>query len=369
MASTQISFTQTAPFDTGRSMYTPAACTQPFGHFQAALARSQAGTGITRILCNGDSITYGWGATTPVYSNAYEARLAALLEQKTGLPTTFGHVNVAQMNEDPRFTTSGTHSVGGWWQSNEVGATLTYTSVEAGDRVVISYWPQGDASFHVSIDGGSPQLVTYTGNVTHSGWATYTNLPVTTHTVTITVVSGEVYISTMGIERTGGIAITRQAIPGQQSGNEMVNPYTNEVSARHFMLTFDRDPDTAMDLVIEMHGTNDLYFQNVAPAATRTNQASYKAMVTAYNLPTDILLMAPMANGNEPIDDNWIEADTLAAIYAAAEDSAVPLIDFRNAWGTFEEGNARGFFSPDLVHPSDDGYQNMADSILQALGI
>lgn len=368
-SSNQISFTQTAPFDTARSMYIPAACTNPFPHLQQALAASYAGTGITRILCNGDSITYGWGTTDPIYAHSFAGRLGTLLGQRTGLPVSYGIALPPEANIDPRFSSTVTSDMAGdCWETDTVGATLTYVSVDVGDRVLVAYWKHDVAVFTVSIDGGSPQTINVEDDVNHSGWAIYTGRAITTHTVVITVVSGHVWIGGIGVECNGGIVVERHGVPGQQSDSMLANPYTGPGGPRFYLgAPFDGGPPH--HLIIEMHGTNDLFFQNVNPANTRINQASYGAYIAANNLSADVLLMVPMANGNDPIGTAWSEVDTFAAIYAAAEDVACPLLDFRNAWGAFDEGDSRGLYLPDGTHPSDAGHQSMAEYIAQALSI
>ncbi len=119
--------------------------------------------------------------------------------------------------------------------------------------------------------------------------------------------------------------------------------------------------------ILIMEGTNDVTF--LRPVSTIT--ANLRSMVNkclAYGMLPVLATIVPRR------DDKWyipshreIHIELNAAIRLLAKELKVPLADMDQVFNAYMPGGPEALLSPDLKHPSEKGYQVMAEAWLAAI--
>ena len=336
---------------------------------RAALARAAAGSGYARIVCVGDSITAGKGATNR-YTGSFPSVLRSVLSAQgaTGGGTgwCFPFANLGTTN-DSRWTytnfgpyTSGDQTTMNFVSSTTANATLSFTSDQSGTVVDIAYLNNSGA-FTYSIDGGAAVTVTPTGTQTIQK-VTISGLSNATHTVLITASTASfTAISAIQVRNsTSGLLVSNPAVAASKT-----TPWTTGGSLPWYVSgKFARLVEPSPDLVIiEPMVVNDAQTSGglVAPA---TSQSNLVDIITQFKglsgAPEILLVMPPTPNPANITTATW--TPYVQAVYAAADSAGVPLIDVADRWGSYSTANGLGLMF-DTYHPSDAGYQDTARAI------
>jgi lysophospholipase L1-like esterase len=249
----------------------------------------------------------------------------------------------ASLAIDPRYTTSGTWTVGfGGISTTGSGASLTFTSDLPGTAISVAYRTTS-GGFTVSIDGGTAVAVTPAGGALDVALYTVTGLSEQTHTVTITRTSGTVWIYAVNCYRTSGLQIHNLA----QSGTA-AHQWAAAASESRSWLS--QRLGITPDVVHVALGVNDLNYSRT-PAETATN------VQTVANLwpNADRILYAQYAPSpsaavpTPPSDATW--ADYVSRLYTLADTLDCPLIDLYQRSGGYAAAAAAGLMG-DTIHPN-----------------
>lgn len=339
----------------------PAATVPTVPRWQAALAKVRAGVADARVLCIGDSTTYGTG--TVAHLNSYPVRLAGLMTAAgitTSIGSTFG-IPVSVL--DPRVT------VGALWTGSGFsvygnggfggavgGGLLSFTPTETFDTIDVIHF-QGPAiggTSTINVDGGASL-----GNI--SGVAG-TNQIVTTSftcaagTHTINIASPTVApLLIVGIEvRHTGIRRVRVDNTG--------HAFTTTTDWAGNSFTVPALAQLAPDLTIINLSKND------AGASTpwATVAGNLTTLITAARLTGDVVLCSPLPSKNGTTNYTF-EAIYRPLIEQLAATLGVRYLNLSDRWTSWAVANARGL-EFDNLHPTAAGYADVAAAAWELLG-
>ncbi|HKU18094.1 MAG TPA: SGNH/GDSL hydrolase family protein [Candidatus Saccharimonadales bacterium] len=336
--------------------------------------------GRCNVVCLGDSITEGQGATQE--TRRWLQRLRASLVARfpaTGVTTSGRGFLGANSSGEFSFTWPSTIAgsptagfTGGpksqFVQFSGAGQSITYNLV--GDMADIMWMqvPFG-GSFSWQVDGGSTSTVSTNGGSILDGQITHISLgSAGAHTLTLAWVSGQCNIEGV-VEYNGdygaGIQVHDAAHYGWQASNWV--SVTANGSSGPAQAISNLNPS----LIIITLGVNDQW-NGVVPATFQTNLTtliSQLRAVLATPHPAIVLNMMPPRQGQSGYTYPWAQYVNAAWNIAGADTdgpggtSLVTVMDFTlgpraegadtNTYGTWALG--------DLVHPSDKGHSLFAD--------
>lgn len=325
--------------------------------FHAALGNRA--TGPVDIVAIGDSTTSGAQAST------LNKRWLALLRdqlrtwfQPAGVTGGDGYVQMNATYNSP-WTLTGTTIPGtpaGLGQGAvNMATTATASMTFTGTAVDVFYTKQsGGGTFSVSIDGGAATNINTSNASEVNGVAQrFGSLSVGSHTIALAVISGTSMVEGVMVyngDETKGIRVW----DGGRSGITSAG-YTSNTKYLGAVTTIQPS------LVVIFLGIND--YRTGTSIANTGSQLVTIATATraACTIPPTVLLVAPYL----PI----VGAGTLPflryydQVYIAAQRLAdVDLVDLYWKFGPAVQTNALALLNADLTHPSDKGYQFIADA-------
>jgi lysophospholipase L1-like esterase len=349
----------------------------PYPLWRKKLAQVRAGISDAKLLCLGDSTTYGYVAPpnnvpTPAIAS-YPSDLAAMLNSY--FAPAFVGIGIPKDQSGTSF--DGRWTLGtGWaaspgdaigWAGRELykaGASsggLVYTpGASAGpvDTFDVYYVANGiNAPFTIQATGGTAVTIT-TGTSNGVFKATCTaGAAATTNAVTITttsdsgsrrIVGVEGYNSTQRRIRVGNVGVGGSSSIGWASTS---NAYRSLACIAAYQ------PDlTIIDL-----GLNDMPATNTPPATFKANMT---AIVNACRQSGDVILMVPpppQIGGSSNLTDGY---NALIPTYAELANTLnTGIVDITSRWGSYAALQPLGYYS-DTLHPSRTGYGDMAQAVM-----
>lgn len=351
---------------------------QAEGH-PPTLTRTQAAL-LTRttapldILCIGDSITEGTGAST--FANRWVAQLPLLLRSLFPQPGIAGGQGfIPALNIATTFTNgwtlAGANSGNGTMGLGHRTAVLSspngsMTRTVSGTSITIAYTrTTSTGSFQVFLDGSGTAALTVntatgaSATVHDDGRASLSLGTRGSHSVKIAWSAGsDVYINGIFVydqDESAGIRLTESGQHGSRSGD-----WSPAATSSAYVL----DDDMTLlqpDLVIIELGANDM-IGAVTPATFKTNILDIISHVKSAVTPTpDILLMAAYDIGQNGYNYPWQSyVGQLRQIESA--DTAVSLLDLSAVLPRSNETDY-GLIYSDGVHPNDNGHNLIARTI------
>lgn len=334
-------------------------------NFANAVANVLAGTGYAKVLCAGDSTTWGkgGGGSNPPVDTSYPARLKELI-QSAGVPCSFG-LN-CYGNADPA---DARWTVGSGWAIRGALTGFGNTSLQAvsGALGTVSFAPgylcdaadiyyaqnNGLGAVSVSVDDGESTALPTAGGAGIAK-ATITFPSGSGHNIVFSAPTGgdwylcgvDCYDST-----SKNVRVSVSGVSGSNSGNWADS--SNGFSALNAIRKYEPD------LTIISLGINDARF-NTPVSGWAPNIA---AIISAAQESGDVLLVSVI-----PSEDAGYFARELE--YAAYSPTfGVDFADLLNdLFVDFQTADANGWMSDDL-HGSGEGYQQEAQFIFSFLGI
>jgi lysophospholipase L1-like esterase len=324
-----------------------------------------------RILAVGDSILEGAFATAR--ANRWVDRLMTGLRGKFpqaaaggighlppyyvgGIPAVMGNPYTAVSSSVP--TADSTFGLGRrsahMFASNSQSYTYTITGT--------SFWlwyTQGPStgSFGISIDGAAATVVPTSGALTDGKTWVSPALTAGSHTVQITVASGDVYFGGLTVfngDETSGVQVFESGHWGWKT-TDWVNggSYWGDAAIKI-------QPQLIMIALM----TND-YQAGIDPA---TSKANLQTLITALRgkctLPPTVVLITYPARGDVTTTTYPWSAYVEAAASIAASDAGVAHLDLSARYASPAVTNALGNWNGDKVHPTDQGHGLIAETVL-----
>jgi lysophospholipase L1-like esterase len=333
-----------------------------------ALAKVRTNSGTAKILCLGDSTT--WGSTSsgsPIPSTTgYPARLRDMLNTyyapaRTGLaiPTSF----LSSTSIDTRW------GLGAGWIKSATGfannagykgsatsAPLTFTTTTNADAFDVYYSRNtGLGSIGLSVDGGAVTTVSTAGSASVQV-ARVTATAGVGHVLSIAQTGGDVFI--FGVEpiltTESSIRVGNAGIPS--STTTQWKSDTNPTNSLSVVRAY------APDLTLLMLGINDAGAA-VTAATWLTNVTLIAAAAAASG---DVILMSVVPSNPASANDPVLEAQYADQGRALAASAGYGFIDVFERFGSYAISNAAGWMN-DGAHPTDQGYSDMASAVFATL--
>lgn len=355
---------------------------------RAGLARTQTVPRLLRIACKGDSITRGISYSvspypqTMSYPQQLKQKLKALGYRCAG--DGFVIPNGADTNmTDARWSTTGTwqpiyQSSGYLWSIRSSGvATITFTTSEPCTRLAIHYYNHIGAAVTVTVDGASVAGMTPNSSDT-VGVTEYTGLANTLHTVVITttgtfVLHGIDCTNTVGgasgfvvdnYGRSGASTLDWRPDSTQSSWPVWRN---HDTLAKRLQVS----DNNQLNVSIIHLGTNDS-LRDLPPTSNGQIPADYKT-----NL--DLIIQSSMAVSETMLSATYQMGDYLddaaglppynEALYQLADTYDLRVLDLADRWVDYTTSrDTMGFISADQLHPTAEGYSDIASGVVGLLG-
>lgn len=368
-------------YEPSRSLYngTPTSTAR----IRAAMARALSGGASARIVCVGDSITYGWGAT--VYTKRWASLLASMITAKLGASVCgTGAVPLFNYNYaapwDTRFSyvggTGATETFdadpGPGIMGNSTylasGVTATFTPGRTDiDQFIVYYYKNAATaanSLTVKVDNVSVGTI----NCNQAAG------PYGIGSATFTVAAGQAH--TLALQATGnyGLLLAVEGRVNTGNGGCNVSIFGNPShDVQHLVSTGYANADfgpcltqLAPDLTIIMLETNDYLGAlrgNVQTPIVNYKAAWQSAITTAKGAGGDVLIATEWPTS----DIRTIPySDYTRALYELADTNDVPLVDNIAAAGTYATAQVFGM-NDDAYHPNDRGHRFLASTMYGAL--
>ncbi len=330
------------------------------------------------VMCIGDSITEGQGATNADYrwTNRLRDNLRARFPTVGLTGGGRGYLQPRLNAGVTTFTlpwvtiTGSTANQSGYSPNDHAtlitrACTVTYSLV--GDSADIM-WIKGGGfgTFSWSVDGGSTTNVSTSGTPTTDGQVTHVSLGTAgAHTLAIAWVSGSVYLDGV-VEYNGDYSSGIQVHCGGAYGSSTGSWEGSITSLQYPAAVAALNPG----LVIIMLGTNDANTGfNESAAAYQSNMNAVISLVRgAFTTPPPILLVsAYYCTGLGTSLATWQSFIAATAAIAAGD----PMIDFLDLstmrMPANNSGNTWGLYAGDSVHPGNKGHALIADYVTQFL--
>lgn len=343
--------------------------------WRAALAKVRLGTSDAKIMCCGDSTTFGKGSAadaTTGTAGSYPRRLAQILNLNTLNPSFLGlAVTNTASSPDSRWAMGA-----GWSRYSGVGIgniSFYKTLSSAGDLVftptvasgptittdsfeiyVLHYSSQGTAT--ITATGGTPVNVP---SGLSASIVKYTAAPLarlSTNAVTITKTgAGNCWV--LGIEPIDTTIKSVRVANAGVSSTQLVGSWDqsgNVYDSSDCIVAY------APDLTIISLGINDATAGTVTAAAYST---ALQILITAAKTSGDVLLMSPYpSTGASILAFESAYGDVMRSL--AITNNCI-YFDLFNYFGATNPGTP--FDSGDSVHPSSSGYYDIAQAISRYL--
>lgn len=360
-------------------------------HWNAALAGVRAGTGRAQIWFLTDSTGAGIGAgtgssgaaTTDAYPKAFPAQLANLLTA-AGVPATDNSLwsdqnvgpqggNVAYTAYDTRLTlganwaffTNSDPTLGGDMLHYTPGAVNSAIFTPRGpfDTLVITYLNQtgtGKGSFHANIDGGSSAGDIDT-SVSDSVQSVSYTIPLGVHAINLVPNNdGDFFIL--------GIQTYNSTIPGVDI---MRASHGGGVAATFTPNSDPWDPQQVLanaispNLCVVDVTVND----SNAGTAIAGYIASMRTIITGcQNRGADVILMVGPPSNTAQATNGMLDVYIAALRQLAQQYNLPPVVDMKRRWGGYANIHSMMPYF-DNLHPGVQGYWDMADALMSALGV
>lgn len=342
---------------------------------RAKLAQAAVGAGTCRVLCAGDSITEGVGATGKPDVSSYPTYLRSLLVGRGYTSAGTGWVpprNNNTGNTDSRWNiVSGFAVFGGATTYNNFvmstttnGANAIFTSDVAGDTVDIAYLDSSAyGAFTYSIDNASSGLGF--GTITPSSATprvfklTVSGLSNATHTVKITTTSTtQSFLGPVQVRNSaGGLLLSNLGV-----GSSQTDTWASTASYYHNG-PYAAAIDTYDLVIVEPMIVNDAVV-GLGSSATLTNLTN---IVTTFQATgADVVMLCP----GTPNPAGTISAATWTpyrqAVYTVADSLNVPVLEPADRWGAWATAQANGLMN-DQYHPTSAGYRDIASGLLRLI--
>ncbi len=333
-------------------------------HWSAKLAGARAGTANARVLCIGDSTT--WGLPYGPNPDSFCAQLATLANNSR-TPSVYGLSTPYTSPGDSRWTigagwasaNAGAAGISSAYYSTGGGGSITFTPGVNADSFYVyyvggsgatpAYQPLG--TFTAQATGGSPTSVPYnsslSGNiyralVTAGSAGTGNSVSISVATGNTAVIVGvEPFLSTKA-----QILIGNAGNPGTNT-TEWTNPYTAESLAFIAAAT--------PDLVVIDLGINDA-FASLSPTTYIANMTIL--INTAHAAGADVILSTFPPSQSSSY--STYEALYYPLLQSLASSNAIPLVDIYGLLG----GTYNAPYMYDGVHPNVSGYTLWANALL-----
>ena len=171
---------------------------------------------------------------------------------------------------------------------------------------------------------------------------------------------------TIGTGKEGKITIVRSGV-GSSEGTHIINRMDSD-----FMGTANGRLPKKADLMVVHLGIND-QGHGASPLEFKNRLLKLATLILKQQPETDLVFMTPtsaVGDSNAPAEDNPLNAFS-NAMKEAAEEFGLPVIDMHAVWMEhYVQGGANfgmGDWHYDQWHPSDKGYEVMADKIFADL--
>lgn len=338
------------------------------------------------VLCVGDSVTEGYGATSinSRWCNLLLARLrthAGVLDGGEGyVPAFYEDTTKTDRFTGGTFTTSGGLFGLGIRCIRLTAGTVSFTFDGTGVDVIFAVGAAA-GQFTWNIDGGTESANNATYSASNQGGCCFISargLAPGSHTVNITHKTATIYIEGAMVynnDEAAGVRLVEAAHASYQAYSYTVLPYwATSITPIDIPWALPAAAVTARidpQLVTIMLGLND-YATN---SAARRTAAQFKADLAGIinlirtNTTTDpsILLVIPWERTtNGTLLSTW--AEYRQAYYeAAAEDGQVAILDLKDTIGSFVDGDPYNLDVADGLHLSDKGYRVVADRAFNVL--
>ena len=303
-----------------------------------------------RMVCAGPSTVAGTGGAEPMVAvSSWPAQLGDLLGVSPG--------RVMASQYDNRWTL-GT-GIAGRTATNTLGAqssgdfTATYTSREPATGYTLYAYRQSTTDLTITVDGGSPQAISLPGLSSFKALR-IDGLADTTHTITISGPDG-VFIDSIEAD-TDGLTIHNAGRPSS-SASDWVSGDTSSTWSQVFPTTFVSEAGNADQPKPDLALVQPL-LNGSQPADIRQVVANVQAL----NIPTVLVT----CGGVGGLTGGSTVPTQIAALYDAADEFDLPLIDLTDTMGWYASASAKGLMD-DTVHPNRRGYSVQAWRIYRAL--
>ena len=334
-----------------------------FNKIRSKFAGVRNGTTNAKILCLGDSTTWGAKANGGVNDtlSSYPQRLATQLNSFHIASSVTFHIpqSFHASDVDSRWVYGTSWSKGpsgfgnGSAASGTVGAgNLTFTPGYNCDTFEVYYIANGGtcqasinggAATPLSGSGGTIQKVTLTVAAGGSNILTVN----TVTTATVHIIGVEAYLSTEKKVRVGNAGVSGS------TATHWATAGTNYIPAECIKAF-------APDLSIIMLGINDaLGFRTVAQF-----EADILKTVDAAKISGDVILCSVVPSSY--ISASGLEEQYRSSVQALATKNNFGYIDIFGRFGSYTTANSNGFMS-DLVHPNGIGYTDIASAVSQVV--
>lgn len=333
---------------------------------RASLAKAIAGTGYSTHVIAGDSLSSAFNGNVFDFAGSWWRRLWRGLVA-AGVPSAgTGRVAITDYDAsgdaghpvgpiDPRISVSGAWTATSTWLgSPAAGGTVTFTSDVVGTAVDVYYKADGaNPDFTITIDGGSPQIISQSGPWRREK-ASFTGLTDTTHTVVVTAAAGsqdDVVVTGFRVRKASGLQFDNFGVKYGISANYWyASP--DDLGPRGLSADYSSDADVVWIAL----GSNDFF------------DAGYSAGVTAMgNIralwpSADCILVIPPNVDDHPDYSAYIEA---MRVLSTSLD--VPLIDLSLRYGSAKADVAAAqLLGADGVHLNAVGQSDWAAVALDA---
>lgn len=333
-----------------------------------------AGVRSPRIICYGDSTTFGNGSqpgtTSDWVQNSYPQQLSNMLNDSDIESSAEGFLGIGnathnRLTRDHRLTFSGSYGrdntfpvIGGYSASvpaSQTG-TMTFTPTEEVDTFLVHFIRGGSTgTLSLSVDGG-PATVVNTSTAPNYG-PIVVNVTKGMHTLSIASSAGVTYVMAVEAYDTTRVPvrITNGGWPNMETANGIVTTYP--WSTLNAVSTIWQP-----DLFIICLGINDAVNSGVNKATFKTRLST---MVDRAKLTSDVILVTFMPTSTS-ITPQAKQLEFVDAIKEIGVEKGINVADFFGRVGSYAEGVARGLYA-DTVHPNAAGYQLMAETVLPFL--
>ncbi len=344
--------------------------------WSAAVNAARAGQRNARLLCLGDSTTFGQGAlSTAITGNDKSASWPTVLAAKSfgGVPgrwdNTIGTGNITASTYgsfDNRLTMgsgvgqggAGSESLGGTpFARTSAGNFFVWTPGVPVDTFEIYYCQQsGGGIFSFAVDGGAATQVNTNGST--AVLKTTVSVARGNHSLSLDHVSGAksfVYSVIAYDSAQKSVQVLNAGWPGVKATD-----YAVSASPFSPLNVFD---DYAPDLTVLDLGIND--WNQATPTTQTAYKAAMQALISAAKaVGSDVLLVVPVPSGTTSGTANQASFQTY--IYDLAASNGLPVVDMIARWGSWASANSAGLMR-DTLHPNSTGYADKAAAIAAAI--
>lgn len=346
---------------------------------RAGMAKVRARTDNCRILCVGDSTTYGYyGDATRLHMNGLTAQAAKMAGRLgtdiNGNSIVGGWQNIVGsgglttanlITNDTRFAvnttdwTNALSAIGGTaYRSTSGGNSFSFTPNVSVDVFDVWYIQNSTAgSMSLDIDGGTASVFSCNNAVTSLVKRTINASSIGTHTLNIKWSSGQ-FVAVVAIEARNRAQYEVSFLNAGWPGSTAVSWATGaaawqSVQAPSYML-----PD---GIVLSL-GINDWGTSTGVSAYTTALQT----LITAYRAVSDVILITPYPSAITSGISLATQQTYVDAMKELAISNNLPLIDLFGIWQSYEVQNSLGYYF-NAQHPTGLGFNDAASLLLAAI--